>query len=107
MILFDSQQYSTLESEVKQAFRHAYTKTRTYRLELFILDFIRRLAKTGGNKEQCKEACQYFLKEMPTVKDDSYEKALFEGFDFISWVNSHLEDRPYAITIRERAALAD
>ncbi|MCB0395643.1 MAG: hypothetical protein KDD36_03260 [Flavobacteriales bacterium] len=107
MVLHEKGDFDVLESEVKHAFRFAYTKQRTYKMELFLLDFFRKLAKTGSDKSKTQQICREFIDEMPELKEDTYEKSLFDGFDFLAWVRSRMEGISYIQAIKEKAVLAD
>ncbi len=43
------------------------------------------------------------LVQFKKLKTDPYEKGAFEYFDFISWLESKIENRPFAEIIKEKA----
>lgn len=78
----------------KNVHRFLSSRNRVYRFENVFLDFIGKILKTTRRDEQNKFYRE--LKEaLEALKSDSFERAAFEYFDFISWAESKVERKPF------------
>ena len=66
------------------------------------LDFVGKVLKTTKREEQNK-----YYKELKialvALKSDSFERAAFEYFDFISWAESKIQRVPFRVIVEETA----
>jgi len=97
-----------LESRVKSTYRFLATKHRLFQFESAILDFFRNeLFKTISQKELIEAFKKLRKKLIKHLKKDPFERKALEYFDFISWLESKIEDRPMREIIKEKLRLKD
>ena len=84
----------------KNVFRYLSSRNRVYKFENVFLDFVGKVLKTTKREEQNK-----YYKELKIalvkLKSDSFERAAFEYFDFISWAESKIQRVPFRVIIEE------
>lgn len=103
IIHFELNNQDLLEYTVKSTHRFLYKKERLYKVETIILDFIsKELPKIYSNKELLV-AFKKLKEDIELVTTDSFERKALEYFDFISWLESKIENRPFAEVVREKA----
>jgi hypothetical protein len=83
------------------AYRYLYHKKRLFRLESILLGFLRKLTnvKAGCDLLPLFEETG---KQLEALYTDPQEKDMLQEFDFISWIRSRTQNRPFAETVRER-----
>lgn len=85
----------------KSVYRYLSSRNRVYKFETVIMEFIGKVLKTTKREEQTK-----YYKELKNalveLKDDSFERAAFEYFDFISWAESKVERVPFRVIVEEK-----
>jgi hypothetical protein len=84
----------------KNVFRYLSSRNRVYKFENVFLDFVGKVLKTTKREEQNK-----YYKELKAalveLKSDSFERAAFEYFDFISWAESKIQRVPFRVIVEE------
>ncbi|MBI4931602.1 MAG: hypothetical protein HY841_12605 [Bacteroidetes bacterium] len=87
-----------------QSTYHFFQKqNNTSEFEKLFVDFFRiLLPKADNNKEMIDAFKQLYNQLLPLTKN-SKEKHIFDYFDFISWLESKIENRPFAEVVREKA----
>ena len=86
--------------------RYLSTRNRYYKFESTILDFIGKLLK-AKNPQKTKEHYETLLENLRPLKEDSFEKAAFEYFDFISWAESKVNEKTFAEIKKEKAGVRE
>lgn len=86
----------------RSAFRFVNKKGRLYKYESNVLEFMKKLSLIVDKKE-LNELYKTFRKKLFILSTDPTEKFAFEGFDIISWIESKIENRPFAEILREKA----
>lgn len=85
----------------KSTYKYLNTRNRVYKFENVFLEFIGKVLKTTKREEQI--AYYKSLKEaLIKLKSDSFERAAFEYFDFISWAESKIERVSFRTIIEEQ-----
>jgi len=88
----------------KSVFRYLSSRNKVYKFETVMLDFIGKILKTTKREEQNK-----YYKELKNalveLKDDSFERAAFEYFDFISWAESKVQRVSFRVIVEESAGM--
>lgn len=91
-----------LEYVVRSTYRFLFEKGRLYKFEIIMLDFIRnKLSNLFTNKELILAFIELKEELEEIVKDPLEQKAL-ESFDFISWLDSKIENRSFGEILREK-----
>jgi hypothetical protein len=86
----------------KSVHRYLSSRNRVYKFENVFLDFIGKILKTTKREEQNK-----YYRELKSalvaLKEDAFERAAFEYFDFISWAESKVQRVPFRVIMEETA----
>ncbi|MBI2271744.1 MAG: hypothetical protein HYU69_15495 [Bacteroidetes bacterium] len=94
-------------SMIISTYKYLKSRNKLNKLEGAVLRFLKRISsKTFDKKELIKLYKQLFQEIVELTKDPMEAKTL-EYFDFISWVESKIENRSFAEMIREKAKLSD
>jgi len=95
-----------IEYFVKSTYRLLYKRKRLYKIETHILKFIKnKLPNIFSQKDLIKA----FKKELPILRafqKDPFEQKAFRYFDFVSWLESKIENRPFAEIVKEKALIS-
>ena len=92
-----------LEYMEKSAHRYLDKKERLYKVESSILDFMRRKVPEIIATQDKIKAFNELKSELEKITKDPFEKKALEYFDFISWLESKIESKPFAEIIKEKA----
>lgn len=88
--------------KLRSTYRFLYKKKRLYKFENVILYFIRnKLPKINSPKEQI-EFFKELKHELEKITKDVYEAKALMDFDFISWIESKIQNRTFADILKER-----
>jgi hypothetical protein len=91
---------SLLPYQLKSTQRYLKTRNQVYKFEKVMLRFITKMSKIKENK---LEAVYSNLRdELQELNTDKFERTAFEYFDFISWVESKIEGRPFVEIVKEK-----
>ena len=105
IIHYELKNNDLLEYIVKSTYRFLYKRNRLYKFETSILNFIRKKVPNIIAQEEQIKAFKELKAELEEITKDSFEKQALEYFDFISWLESKIEDRPFAEIVKEKARL--
>ena len=86
----------------RSTLRYLTTRKRKYKAESIFLDFLQLILDPGRKKELPGIYAQ-ILEQFKKLKADPYEKGVFEYFDFITWVETKIQNRPFAELVKEKA----
>lgn len=99
---FEHGNIDMLEYVVKSTYRFLYKRGRLYKFETVVLNFIKNKLPTIFNN---KELIVKFIElkgELDILGKDYLEEEVSESFDFISWVESKIQNRPFREVFREK-----
>ena len=85
----------------KSTYKYLNTRNRVYKFETIFLEFIGKILKTKKREEQTTYY-KALKEELISLKSDSFEKAAFEYFDFISWAESKIERVSFRTIVEEQ-----
>jgi hypothetical protein len=91
-----------LESLTRSTYRYLLQRKSLFKFEDAIIRFIRVQLPKVNNQQELIKAFKNLKKEFVELSKDSYERAGMDIFDFISWLESKIENRPYAEIVREK-----
>ncbi len=91
-----------LEYIVRSTYRYLYKRDRLYRFETALLNFIRRKLPGILNRDELIKAFKILKEELQEIIKDSSEQKALEYFDFISWLESKVEGKPFAEIVRRK-----
>ncbi|MBI2269244.1 MAG: hypothetical protein HYU69_02685 [Bacteroidetes bacterium] len=96
-----------LESLIRSTLRYFLKKGNLFKFEKAIINFIgKKLPRVNGKKELIA-AFKDLKEELMSLSHDSVEKSAFEYFDFISWLESKIENRPFVKIVIEKAKIVN
>ena len=93
-----------LEYRVKSAYRYLHKRQRLYKFETSVLNFIRKKIPHIVSDKNLIGAFKELKTELEEITKDPFEKKAIEYFDFISWIESKIENRPFADIVRQKAS---
>ena len=102
IIHFEMKDEELLTYITKSTYQYLYRKNRLYKIESSVLNFIKKTSKLNAKKEFIT-AFKELRKELIKLSQDPYEAKAFEYFDFISWLDSKIENRAFAEIIKKNA----
>ena len=88
IIHFEMKNYELLRYLIISTYRFLSKREKLYRLEMLVLEFIRKLPEVK-NDDDLAFSFELFKKKLIVLKKDRYERNAFEYFDFLSWVESN------------------
>lgn len=90
-----------LEYAVKSTYRYLYTRHRLYQFETVILNFIRNLSKINSQKRLITTFKELKV-EIEQIVKIPFENKVLDYFDFVSWLESKIEGKPFAEVVKEK-----
>jgi len=93
-----------LEHLLVSAYRFLLKRKLLYKVEKSMLDFIRRLDKTDTTQKVLMKEFGRFRDELLQITKAPEEKKALISFDWISWLESKIENRPFAEVVKEKAS---
>lgn len=94
-----------LEYNAISAYRFLYKSKRLYKLENIVLNFIRKKMQHIYTPKDEIDAFIELRIEFLELSEHPYEKKAFEYFDYISWLDSHIEKRSFEEIVKEKFLL--
>ena len=88
---------------IKSTYRFLLSRKYLYKVEKTILDFIQSKAIKSNSKKEIIDAFIAIKEEFVELSKDPFEKNFFRYMDFVSWIESKIENRSYGEILREKA----
>lgn len=95
-----------LDSAIRSAYRFSKNRGMLNEYESCILGFIIRI-RAIENKTKRIDEFKIFKQKMVKIAEEIAQKKPYSGFDFISWIDSKIQNRPFAEIIREKVKKAN
>ncbi|MGQ0826763.1 MAG: hypothetical protein ACT4ON_00055 [Bacteroidota bacterium] len=92
-----------LEYTVKSCYRYLYSRNRLYKFETTVLEFLKNKAPIQNNKKNMITTFSALRDKLIDLSKDTYEKKALEYFDYISWLESKINDRSFAEIVKQKA----
>ncbi len=102
IVHYELENMDLLEYIVKSTYRFLYKRKRLYKFENSILNFIRIKLPAIINNKVLINAFNELKAELVEITSDPFEKKALEYFDFISWLESKIENRSFAEVVKEK-----
>jgi hypothetical protein len=91
-----------LEYNAVSTYRFLYKSKRLYKLENIVLHYIRKkMPEIYTDRDQI-EAFEELREDFKKLAEDPYEKKAFEYFDYISWLDSKIENIPFEEVVKRK-----
>lgn len=102
IIHFELNNTELLEYSIRSTYRYLLKRKRLYKFEDAILNFIRKNIFKENTYTELIEAFKGLHIELLKLSKNPFEKRALDYFDFISWLESKIEKRPFAEIIKEK-----
>jgi tetratricopeptide (TPR) repeat protein len=99
IVYFELRDTDAIPYVFKSTYHYLTKRKRVYQGETMILNFIRR-APLLKSRQDVINAYKDLKKDFLKLAADPFEKTLFVYFDFICWLESKIEGRPFAEVVR-------
>ena len=96
---YELKNFDTLEYLIKSTYRFLLKRNKIYEVETVALEVIKQLPKTNTTNEFLN-ILSTAKKKLVLIQENEFEKIAFEYFDFISWLESKIENRPFAEVVK-------
>lgn len=93
MIHLELKHQDLLPYAIKNTQRFLKSRNRSFKFETIFLKYLNKIAKST-DKFQEHQLLEKVLLEIEEIKNDDFEKSALEYFDFESWINSKLKNKP-------------
>ncbi len=103
IIHFEMKHYDLMDYIIKSSSRYIKKKERIYKVEEVFFSYIKKLAKQRVAAKQ-KEIFKKFKVDIDKALQEPYEKVALKYFDFVSWIDSKIEGKPYLEAKKEKYA---
>ncbi|MBI2269339.1 MAG: hypothetical protein HYU69_03175 [Bacteroidetes bacterium] len=101
LVLFELQNELNLHYYIRSTAYYLLKRQRVFKLESYILDFLRKKLPKLKTTKEFKEA--FITLRIELLSLNKKEKEVFEYFDIISWLESKIYNRPFAEIVRNKA----
>ena len=103
IIHFEKENRDLLPYLVKSVYRYLMQRKQLHKVEDHLIRFIRiKLSKINTKSDQT-EAFKALKEELVEICNDSMEAIFLELFDFVSWLESKIENRPFEEILQEKS----
>jgi len=101
---FELGNFELLPFLIKSIYRFMATMKRLSKFQKNILSFFKQILQRNNSNIQQKKQFSHFKKIIQHSDIAIIGSGAFEYFDYISWLESKIENRPFAEVVREKAA---
>jgi len=106
IVHLEMKNYDLLPHLIKSAYRFLHKEGKLGKFEKALIDFLKNKLPKATSDKKLIESLRQLRKELLPLNKDATEKNAFEFFDYISWLESKIENRPFAEVVREKAGEA-
>ena len=103
LIHYEMQNMNLLEHLTRSAHHFLDKRNYFFKVERAIVNFFGKKIPRIITEQENIQAFQELKKELIKITKDPFEKQILEDFDFISWVESKIEKRPFVEILKEKA----
>ncbi|TAL60930.1 MAG: hypothetical protein EPN85_06130 [Bacteroidetes bacterium] len=96
-----------LPSLILSFYRFLHKKEQIYKFETILIYFFRNELPKINTQKELIPVFQKLKNELLPLEKDEYEKNAFEYFDYISWLESKIENKTFAEVVRRKIADTD
>ena len=95
IIHFELKNYRFIPYILNTTKRFLKEKNRLYMFESIFLKIIQKIKDENLNKIDVEEVISFLAPEIEKLKEDKFERAAFDYFDFGAWLKSKIENKTY------------
>jgi len=104
IVYYEMQDEDAMAYAVKSTYRYLYEAKRLFMFESAILKFVKNKSKEMKDFENRVTAFKELRQEIEEIGKNEVEQRILKYFDFITWLDSKIENRPFAEMVREKAS---
>ncbi|MBX3101933.1 MAG: hypothetical protein KF690_05450 [Bacteroidetes bacterium] len=90
LILYDAQEWDTLDYRIKSTYRFLKKRKRIYKLESLIMDFIRQLPK-AKTRPKLIELLRKLRDQIELLKSEQFEQKATRYYNFTGWLDGRIK----------------
>ncbi len=90
IIHYELKNLDYLEYLILSTYRFLYKRKKIFKLETYVINFIRRLTKINSSDE-IREHFLVLQKELKSIYNATHEKNIFLYFNYLEWVNKEIK----------------
>lgn len=106
IIHYELGNFELLPYLVRSIYRVLKKRNNIFQTEELIVRFIRNKLPKSNSRAEFTTLFKTLKLELEDAIKDPYEQKALDSFDFISWLNSKIQNRPFADIVREKVGLA-
>jgi tetratricopeptide (TPR) repeat protein len=91
----------------RSTYRFLYKRDRLYRFEAAVMDFIKKNLLKDIDRHNIKKQFIKLRIKLLRIVEDPLERNLLDYFDFISWLESKIEGKPFAAVIKRKNTIRE
>lgn len=103
IVHYEAGNYDLLPYLIQSAYRFLRKKEHLYKFETIFIYFLRNELPKASKPKELIQVFQKLKTQLIPLEKDPYEKNAFTYFDYISWLESKIENRPFAEVVKEKA----
>ena len=102
LVFYELGHVDLLENNLRSTQRHIAKQGSSYEIDRLLLKFIRKIAHVNQEKERTLLLKQTRTALIKLMKDKTESRTL-DFFDFISWIDSKIEQRSFAESAKQKS----
>ncbi|MBI2268860.1 MAG: hypothetical protein HYU69_00725 [Bacteroidetes bacterium] len=106
IIHYELEQDDLLTYIVRSTYLFLLKRKRLYKTEDVLLRFIRNKLPGSNSRKELINFFKDLKMELQEITKDPFEAKALEYFDFISWLDSKIQNRPFMEVVKEKARLS-
>jgi tetratricopeptide (TPR) repeat protein len=91
-----------LEYYTKSTYHFLLSKDHVYKVEIILLDFIRKKIPKTNSRKELIEAFEKLKSDLERTAKDPFEQQAINYFDFVSWLESKISGRSFSTLVKEK-----
>lgn len=103
IVYFEQNEDVSPEHYIRATYRFLTKESRLYKVENIFLNFISNTSPDSNGPYEQVQAFKELRKQLIGLSKNKFETQAFAYFDFVSWVDSKIEGRPFADVLRGKA----
>jgi hypothetical protein len=104
IVEFEMKKLDKLEYSIKSTYRYLSKADGASKVEMLLLGFLKKQLKEQPAEQELLLSFKKLKAALEKLKNDRFEKNIFIDFDYISWLGSKIERKPFAEIVKEQAA---
>jgi len=89
----------------KSTYRFLLKRKRLYKLESYIMEFIKRTFLEFQNKTEETNAFRTFKEKLVPLQKDNFENQAFDYFNFVAWLDSKIDNIDFSSAVKKNNPL--